>query len=289
MPEAESPKILIVGDETSRDALIEIFGQRGWHIDTAVTAADAVTLLQGAWFDLVLIDIDLAAGDCGDWLRRMRVLRPETRLIVITAESTPANVVCAIREQAFGYFTKPFSPEAVAELVAQALETPSWHDDIQLISASPNWITVRLRCKIEAAERLVQFLREIKSDLDPERREDIAAALRELVLNAIEHGGHNDPQQYIRVSYVRTSRAIVYHIQDPGPGFSFSRLSHAAVANPPDDPARHAEIREEQGVRPGGFGILLTRNLVDELLYSEKGNEVLFIKYLKDGELKDRG
>jgi hypothetical protein len=34
-------------------------------------------------------------------------------------------------------------------------------------------------------------------------------------------------------------------------------------------------------VRPGGFGILLTRNLVDELIYSEKGNEVLFIKYLK--------
>ena len=49
----------------------------------------------------------------------------------------------------------------------------------------------------------------------------------------------------------------------------------------PDEPARHLEIRAEQGVRPGGFGILLTRNLVDELIYSEKGNEVLFIKYLK--------
>jgi len=58
-------------------------------------------------------------------------------------------------------------------------------------------------------------------------------------------------------------------------------IAHAAIANPPGDPARHLEIRAEQGVRPGGFGILLTRNLVDELIYSEKGNEVLFIKYLK--------
>lgn len=284
MPEAENPKILIVDDDTSREALVSTFGRRGWQVETAVSATEGVALLQAAWFDLVLIDLDLAGGECGNWLHRMRVLRPETRFVVMTAENTPANVVCAIREQAFSFFSKPISPEAVAELVAQALETPSWHDDIQLISASPNWITVRLRCKIEAAERLVQFLREIKSDLDPERREDIAAALRELVLNAIEHGGHNDPQQHIRVSYVRTSRAIVYHIQDPGPGFSFNSLTHAAVANPPDDPARHAEIREEKGVRPGGFGILLTRNLVDELIYSEKGNEVLFIKYLKNGE-----
>jgi anti-sigma regulatory factor (Ser/Thr protein kinase) len=83
------------------------------------------------------------------------------------------------------------------------------------------------------------------------------------------------------VTYVRTTRAIVYLIQDPGKGFSFDAIAHAAIANPPGEPARHLEIRAEQGVRPGGFGILLTRNLVDELIYSEKGNEVLFIKYLK--------
>jgi anti-sigma regulatory factor (Ser/Thr protein kinase) len=40
--------------------------------------------------------------------------------------------------------------------------------------------------------------------------------------------------------------------------------------------------REQRGIRPGGFGILLARNLVDELLYNEKGNEVLLIKYLAE-------
>jgi len=34
------------------------------------------------------------------------------------------------------------------------------------------------------------------------------------------------------------------------------------------------------GLRPGGFGILLTRQLVDELIYNETGNEVLLIKYV---------
>ena len=40
-------------------------------------------------------------------------------------------------------------------------------------------------------------------------------------------------------------------------------------------------IREEKGLRPGGFGLLMVRAKVDELVYNEKQNEVLFMKYLK--------
>jgi anti-sigma regulatory factor (Ser/Thr protein kinase) len=39
-------------------------------------------------------------------------------------------------------------------------------------------------------------------------------------------------------------------------------------------------VREEKGLRAGGFGLLLTRAIVDELLYNEQQNEVVFIKYL---------
>ena len=51
--------------------------------------------------------------------------------------------------------------------------------------------------------------------------------------------------------------------------------------NPPFEPIRHEAIREKQGLRPGGFGILVTQNIIDELIYGEKGNEVVLIKYLK--------
>ena len=44
--------------------------------------------------------------------------------------------------------------------------------------------------------------------------------------------------------------------------------------NPPSDPIRHTAIREKEGRRPGGFGILLTKHIIDELIYSETGNEV---------------
>jgi hypothetical protein len=46
---------------------------------------------------------------------------------------------------------------------------------------------------------------------------------------------------------------------------------------------RHLEIRDAMGIRPGGFGVMLTRKLVDDLIYSEQGNDVLLIKYL-DGD-----
>ena len=54
----------------------------------------------------------------------------------------------------------------------------------------------------------------------------------------------------------------------------------AAVNNPEDDPIRHAVVREEQGLRPGGLGLAITQGIVDELIYNEARNEVIFIKYL---------
>lgn len=69
-------------------------------------------------------------------------------------------------------------------------------------------------------------------------------------------------------------------ISDPGEGFTLDEIPHAAIANPADDPVRHVEFRNAQGMRPGGFGVLLAQRLVDQLIYNQQGNEVVLIKYL---------
>lgn len=74
---------------------------------------------------------------------------------------------------------------------------------------------------------------------------------------------------------------LMFRIADPGPGFSFEGLSHAAVGQPESEPIAHMTVREERGIRPGGFGILMTKAAADELLYNEAQNEVMFIKYFE--------
>jgi len=73
---------------------------------------------------------------------------------------------------------------------------------------------------------------------------------------------------------------IMCRIKDAGRGFSLDEIEHAAINNPSYDPIRHALFREKQGLRPGGYGVLIAKHLVDELVYGEKGNEVLLVKYL---------
>jgi len=131
----------------------------------------------------------------------------------------------------------------------------------------------------DSPERLVQFIDEL-SDLPDSEKEDVAIAFREMLLNAIEHGGNFDPSQYVEVAYVRTRKLVLCRIKDPGQGFSLAELRHTAINNPAYDPVRHALFREAQGLRPGGYGLLMARHLVDELVFSEKRNEVLLVKHI---------
>jgi anti-sigma regulatory factor (Ser/Thr protein kinase) len=150
---------------------------------------------------------------------------------------------------------------------------------IEVLSAEPNWITLRVNCQLLTADRLVRFMTEFRSDLGDPDRSTLLTAFREILLNAMEHGGAFDSEKVIEVNAVRTQRAIVYRFRDPGPGFRGQPLPHAAIDNPADNPVAHIEFREAQGLRPGGFGILLARQLVDELVFNEMGNEVLLIKH----------
>lgn len=165
-------------------------------------------------------------------------------------------------------------------MIAHALGLPAWEDAIEVKSAKPNWISIKVKCKKVSAERVVQFFRELKMDLPADQRDDIATAFREMLINAMEHGASFDPDQQVEISCVRTDRAIIYRIADPGEGFSFECLPHAAISNPADSPTDHVMYRIEHDLRPGGFGILMARKLVDELIFSQKGNEVVLIKYL---------
>jgi len=81
------------------------------------------------------------------------------------------------------------------------------------------------------------------------------------------------------VSAAQTSRAIVYHFRDPGDGFDRADLAQVQMSSSPEEVLVEAQRRAELGLRPGGFGMLIAKQIVDELVYNELGNEVLLIKH----------
>lgn len=259
--------------------LTNLFQQEKWGLRFAANNAEALQFAKDSAFDVILTGERTPGKEDIELLRRLRLARPHTRLIILTEGFTPGDVLAAIRERAFSYFSRPFSTERLAEMIRIAMSEPFWDDGIEVLSGTPNWVRLCVRCDLATANRLLQFYREA-SDLPDAETEEVATAFREILMNAMEHGGKFDPSQHVEVSYVRTRRMVLCRVKDPGQGFSLEELEHSAIANPEEDPFKHMETREAQGKRPGGFGILMATKLVDDLIYNEKGNEVLLVKYL---------
>jgi DNA-binding response OmpR family regulator len=279
-PSFNSRTALLIGDDSEvASALSTVLAPEGWKLEQSSNLDDALALAKSRQFALIVTSRHTSGTQDVEFLRRLRRVRPHTRIIILTDDSTPDDVIASMREHAFGYLSKGFSIESLAETVRTVLETPTWDDGIEIMSATPNLITLAVRCTMVAAERLLQFMREV-ADLPEEERHNVGMAFREMLLNAMEHGGHFDPEKYVEICYVRTKHMVMARIKDPGDGFTLDEVRHAAIGNPPDDPIAHVLRRNEEGMRPGGYGVMLAKNLVDELIYGEKGNEVLLVKYL---------
>ncbi len=273
-------RILVVDDDRSTRHLIGLqLRSAGYSVETAVDGASALARLGRKPFDLVLLDIWMPGMDGLEVMAKHREKPKPPKVIVMTVDDAPETVLRALREHACRYVTKPVEPAELIGLVSEVLEAGP-ERPIEVISAKPDWVELVVPCDRQAATRIQSVLAQLENDLPEDVRNGVGQAFRELLMNAIEWGGELDPNRTVRISYLRARRMLLYRISDPGRGFDFETLSHAAVSNPPDRPMDHAAVREEKGIRPGGFGLVLTRAMVDELLFNEAHNEVVFVKYL---------
>lgn len=164
--------------------------------------------------------------------------------------------------------------------VISAREAFSAVPEVEVRSALPGWVCLCIAPEMRIRHLVVDFFRSYMHSLSDELRDQLCTALDELLGNALEHGCQFQVRPRCELTYIRTARMILFHIRDAGPGFDLNGLAHAAVNNPPEDPMRHATARSEMGMRPGGFGILLVKQIADDLIYNEQGNEVVLVKYL---------
>src|SRR5437588_5050789 len=279
---APAKRVLIVDDEELiRELLRKALSEAGYQVEQAADGAAGLERLKSSSFDVVLLDIWMPRMNGLEVLASLHELPSPPRVIVMTADHTPETLLNAIREEAYLYIGKPFSPSTLVELVAKAVSTSGQTPPIEVLSAKADWVELLVPCEANVVDRIQSFLMGMKGDLPEATRDTVGQAFRELLLNAIEWGGKLDPNRKVHIAYLRTKRMILYRIADPGTGFRFQDLTHAAVSNQAGDSLQHVRVRDEKGMRPGGFGILLTRSLVDELIYNQAQNEVMFVKYLQ--------
>jgi DNA-binding response OmpR family regulator len=265
-------------DRATRHLARATLTRAGYTVRVAKDGADALGRLRERRFDLMLLDVWMPRMDGLGVLDRLKKSKARPTVVVMTSDDTPDTLLKAIRRHAHQYVHKPIEPAALVALVREALESGA-QPPIEVVSARPNWVELIVPCTRGAADRLHDVMAQLETDLPEDLRESVSYAFRELLMNAVEWGGKLDPTRTVRISYLRAKRMLLYRIADPGPGFRMEGLDHAAISHP-DNPIEHMDVREAKGLRPGGFGILMVRAKVDELIYNEKQNEVVFIKYL---------
>jgi anti-sigma regulatory factor (Ser/Thr protein kinase) len=273
-------RVLLIGDHKLGHEIGLALTDSKIPVECTAGYADALQKLRLWSFGVVVTNPESEIEEDLALLAQMRAIRPGVKCIVLARHTTSEEVIAALRARVFACFTPPFDPVEIAHLAVSAASDSQWRDDIQVLSAKPGWVSLRLNCRLITAERLLTFAKELSTQVPEGSRQEMILALREILLNAMEHGAAFNAEQVVEVTAVRTARSFVFHVRDPGAGFRRESLTHAAGIDPDQDPTAHLEQREKEGMRAGGYGLLLAAGTVDELIYSEIGNEVLLIKYI---------
>ena len=117
------PPLLVVDDERNmRLSLEAIMAEEGYEMRPAVSAEEALRLLEQEEFFMVITDARLTGMNGYDLLTKVKARWPDLPILMITAYATPKLAVGAIKAGAMDYLAKPFAPEELLHAVARCAE-----------------------------------------------------------------------------------------------------------------------------------------------------------------------
>lgn len=146
--ETRKPRILIADDEPNiRQGLAEALEDQGYEIEQAPSGEAALTLLESAPFDLVLVDLVMEEMDGIQVLQEIKRQWPQTEVVIITAYGTIETAVEALKEGAYDYLTKPINVKRFRSYVHNILYSRELEEENR-----------RLREKLRAEQEYSQIV-----------------------------------------------------------------------------------------------------------------------------------
>ena len=186
-------KILVVDDDPDMQKLILTALQADGHaVVQALDPAEGLALLASEPVDVVITDFMMPKMNGVEFLERLHLDHRDQKCIMITGYGTTDAIVGALREQVCDFLPKPFTIAELRGAVSSALAASST-PEIEVVSARPEWIELRVPCRLSAVPLVQRLLLQLKGDLPQGTRDSIALAFREMLNNAIEYGGKLDP------------------------------------------------------------------------------------------------
>jgi CheY-like chemotaxis protein len=266
----------------------------GFEVDMVHSGADALTLLQNNPPDIILTDLVMPGMDGLQLTQKVRSSHPGIPVVLLTAHGSEEVAAEALKQGASGYVPKKHMDR----------DLPRTLENVLAIARSNRVRDQLLQCMLQSESRFVlendptlvpPLVARLQENLgrmricDENARLRVAMALREALLNAIEHGNlecsselrarHDDSyhklteerrrqapycHRRVHVTVRETKDDARYTIMDEGPGFDPSKLPD------PTDPANLE--------KPSGRGLLLIRSFMDEVGFNSTGNQITMVK-----------
>ena len=290
------PVILHVDPSTAdRDSIRQaLASQETWSIEGAESYDEARSRLDQGPVDLILCEADLGDGEWRDLVCAVSSRQMTTPVIIVSSQMTVESAAQAVREGAEGVLVKGGDASEWFFPLECAIDRATSRSTRLAAENSLTQLTQKFVLNNEKGHipSLVNLLVENCNRfglLDDRDRMRIQVALEEALLNSVVHGNLEvssrlrelegdlfeqaiaerkviEPYRSRRVTLIAnyTYDEARFTIRDEGPGFDVTK-----VRNPTEDDAI---------ALASGRGILLMRSFMDEVEYSNKGNEVSMVK-----------
>jgi two-component system response regulator AtoC len=147
-------QVLVVDDDHGMRAALEArFLRRGWQVETAGNAADALERFRRGLHPLIVTDIRMPGEDGFFVMRSARALAPRTAVILLTAFASVPDAVAAMKDGACDYLVKPVAFEQIEQAAERILAQAMNQNDAgkELVGRAPCWLRALERARQAAA------------------------------------------------------------------------------------------------------------------------------------------
>ena len=194
--------LLVDDDRRILDTVGECLVRRDLTFETASSCEDAISVLHGQDFRLVITDIKMPGQDGFSLLKQVKTSWPDVEVLVLTAFGSVEGAVRALKDGAYDYIVKPFDRDAFDAAVARALEKSRLVDETRHLKRllSDKYVFQNI---ITRDERLLKALELIETVADSGATILITGETgtgKELVARAVHFNGSRKHRPFVKVN-----------------------------------------------------------------------------------------